>query len=532
MKSGQNLISFLSVIGARLRGMRLIEEIAYVLAIAFFALSGLVILAIPFPALGERAVIASVLILTVAILIAVLIKFGRLPQPLEVAKLVDSKAGFKDEITSALFFTLDPRSSKLESDIERSFVQEHVSRAETRVKTVDISKVFPRVLPKTVKLAGLSLLVYLGVLWSATGVVVANKSSALPSVISGGINAPEAVEKQVAREIDAIEDIQEALETLENSDVSAVVKEEAIKKARDTIDKINMEAAATREGLAQLAKVLMEQEGFETIGKALREGNLDRAIELLQEKQRELVALDGQESDIKAEDVSAAGEVNRDESLSQAEMGDVARNLMNEIGQPDPRNINRLIESLEQAKQDMENQQSANTAGARMEEMGERIGAVQTSAADLGGRNSTSDQSDTPTGMPSPDAGNNDMSGGSMFRKGSVTPNEKEQGDDGSSTGAPDGHMAALALEGRMTKRLDAVLKLEKTKVESEDKESDADLGWEFQSSKRGDAKTKISGEIQSGSYEKSDALEAEFVSIEQRNAMQKYFLKIHEGKE
>ncbi len=61
MKSGQNLISFLSVIGARLRGMRLIEETAYVLAIAFFALSGLVILAIPFPALGERAVIASVL---------------------------------------------------------------------------------------------------------------------------------------------------------------------------------------------------------------------------------------------------------------------------------------------------------------------------------------------------------------------------------------------------------------------------------------------------------------------------------------
>jgi hypothetical protein len=326
-----------------------------------------------------------------------------------------------------------------------------------------------------------------------------------------------------------VEEINDALAVLTRDDISFEAKQEALKKAREVLDQINMDAVMTREGLSKLSKLLMETDGFEGVGRALERGNLKEAIVLLKEKQEQLSALADTDQNLNV-DNQQAGATARSDNISTGEIGDAARDLLNEVGQPDPRNITRLIENLEQAQQDMESQERANTAASRMESAGERIGIAQTGAADYGGRSATSDQAEAGNGTPSPDAGNNDMTGGSLFRRGSVTANEEDQGDDGSSTGAPEGHAAALALEGRMTKRLDAILRLEKTEVEGDNSVESEDSAWEFQASKQGKARTEIVQGLDTITYQDSDVINGEFVSVEQRKSVQQYFLEIHEG--
>ena len=326
-----------------------------------------------------------------------------------------------------------------------------------------------------------------------------------------------------------MEEINDALAVLTRDYISFEAKQEALNKAREVLDQINMDAVMTREGLSKLSKLLLEKDGFEGVSRALERGNLKEAIVLLKEKQEQLSALADTDQNLNG-DNQQAGATARSDNISTGEIGDAARDLLNEVGQPDPRNITRLIENLEQAQQDMESQERANTAASRMESAGERIGIAQTGAADYGGRSATSDQADAGNGTPSPDAGNNDMTGGSLFRRGSITANEEDQGDDGSSTGAPEGHAAALALEGRMTKRLDAILRLEKTEVEGDDSVESEDSAWEFQASKQGKARTEIVQGLDTITYQDSDVINGEFVSIEQRKSVQQYFLEIHEG--
>jgi hypothetical protein len=324
-----------------------------------------------------------------------------------------------------------------------------------------------------------------------------------------------------------IEEINDALKALQNDEVSYEAKKEALQKARQVLDQINMEALMTREGLSKLSKMLIEQEGYESVGRALEQGNLEQAITLLKEKQIELASLAKVDEELNIKD-QQAGSTERGRNIAPGELGDAARDLINEVGRPDPRNITRLIENIEQAQQDMESQEKANTAASRMEGTGERMGLAQTGAADYGGRSATSDQAEAGNGTPSPDAGNNDMSGGSLFRRGSLSADE--EGDDGSATGAPEGHAAALALEGRMTKRLDAILKLEKTKVNSDESMEGDDSAWEFQASKQGRARSNAIQGLDGVAYDESEVMNSEFVSVEQKKSVQQYFLEIHEG--
>jgi len=81
-----------------------------------------------------------------------------------------------------------------------------------------------------------------------------------------------------------------------------------------------------------------------------------------------------------------------------------------------------------------------------------------------------------------------------------------------------------------MTKRLDAILRLEKTEVEGDESVDSEDSAWEFQASKQGKARTEIVQGLDTITYQDSDVINGEFVSVEHRKSVQQYFLEIHEG--
>ena len=231
--------------------------------------------------------------------------------------------------------------------------------------------------------------------------------------------------------------------------------------AREAIDQLNMRASVTREGLAKLARAMRGKPGFEQIAEAIEQGRTGEAIAMLQQMQRELAAREGEQSDDLER--QQAGGADRAEGGPAQDLGDVAREFLNEGGRASEESVSRLLKNLEEAEQTMQTQQRANAARARMDEMGEMVGITQTHS-ELG-PTAYSDQGERPMGMPSPDTGKSDLRDGTMFRQGALQPNEANEGDDGSTTGAPEGHSAALALEGRATRRLDATLKLEKVQV-------------------------------------------------------------------
>jgi hypothetical protein len=517
-----------SNVARKLRLSRLISELGFAVAIIFFAFATLLVLSIPFEFVKSGWTVLGFGVFIVGLLAYVWVKAWTSIDAQDAARYLDEKAGLKDEMLSALWFMDLER--KHPSVGEEAFVTAHLERAVARIQPIKADALVPLRVPQSSKVAAMAILFFAFTWVGTSNVVIAHKSDlTVRSISNSKFSNAEPARALDAQEASDIEEINDAFAAFERDDISFEAKKEALRTAREVLDQINMDAVMTREGLSKLSKILMEQEGFEDVGRALEQGKLQEALTLLKEKQEELAALSDVDEQLGIEE-QQAGSTARSDNISSTELGDAARDLLNEVGRPDPRNITRLIENLEQAQQEMESQERANTAASRMESAGERIGLAQTGAADYGGRSATSDQAEAGNGTPSPDAGNNDMAGGSLFRQGSVTANEEDQGDDGSSTGAPEGHAAALALEGRMTQRLDAVLRLEKTQVKGDDSVEGDDSGWEFKASKEGKARTEIVQGLDSVTYGDSDVINGEFVSVEQRQAVQQYFLEIHEG--
>ena len=525
-QSPSELKQLVNQVARNLKLNRTLSEVGFVIATLLFACSGLLVLLIPFDFAAFHWLFTVVGISFITLLAVICYRTWSSISDDDAACFVDERAGLKDELLSAMWFS---SSDKQPGGSEEAFVSAHLSRAMEKARSIDANAIAPFVYPQSGKVAALAA-VTLFVTWlGVSNVVIAKKgdlAEANPSRVNVDLVTESTTEPTASSNV---EEINDALAVLNRDDISFEAKQEALKKAREVLDQINMDAVMTREGLSKLSKLLMEQDGFEGVGRALEQGNIKEAIGLLKEKQEQLSALSDTDQNLNVDD-QQAGATARSDNISSAEIGDAARDLLNEVGQPDPRNITRLIENLEQAQQDMESQERANTAASRMESAGERIGIAQTGAADYGGRSATSDQAEAGNGTPSPDAGNNDMTGGSLFRRGSVTANEEDQGDDGSSTGAPEGHAAALALEGRMTKRLDAILRLEKTEVEGDESVDSEDSAWEFQASKQGKARTEIVQGLDTITYQDSDVINGEFVSVEHRKSVQQYFLEIHEG--
>ena len=525
-QSPSELKQLVNQVARNLKLNRTLSEVGFVIATLLFACSALLVLLIPFDFAAYHWLFTVVGISFITLLSVICYRTWSSISEDDAACFVDERAGLKDELLSAMWFS---SSDKQPGGSEEAFVSAHLSRAMEKARSIDANAIAPFVYPQSGKVAALAA-VTLFVTWlGVSNVVIAKKgdlAEANPSRVNVDLVTESTTEPTASSNV---EEINDALAVLNRDDISFEAKQEALKKAREVLDQINMDAVMTREGLSKLSKLLMEQDGFEGVGRALEQGNIKEAIGLLEEKREQLSALSDTDQNLNVDD-QQAGATARSDNISSAEIGDAARDLLNEVGQPDPRNITRLIENLEQAQQDMESQERANTAASRMESAGERIGIAQTGAADYGGRSATSDQAEAGNGTPSPDAGNNDMTGGSLFRRGSVTANEEDQGDDGSSTGAPEGHAAALALEGRMTKRLDAILRLEKAEVEGDESVDSEDSAWEFQASKQGKARTEIVQGLDTITYQDSDVINGEFVSVEHRKSVQQYFLEIHEG--
>jgi len=519
MKERQIIIGVLRELGRRLWINRAIRDTAFALCVILFFLvcfqliEPAVIAAVP--SIGTVVPMAQ-FVAFVAIAVEVAKRAACKVSTRQAAAEADVRARLKDELKSAHWFMAEPDTSP--------FAELQVQRAAATAVRLDLADLAPRTVPAQAFVAGGLGLLLASLVWLTPQLSRSWYSNHEAGAAEHRESAdPRSLLNEAPHDAE-IEKLDLALRTLQQADASAEKKARALADARDAIDQANMEASAAREGLERLAEALKSNPKFDLVAKALDQGRVDDAMDLL----RKLKA-----------DGAAAG-MREDPAIEPADKGSVPENSIGQALESAGRDLtgknatvnqdalNRVINTLEQANERIEVQNRVNSVKRRMED-----NLVATSQRSQLTASQFANPTDAPNPTPSPETGNSNMRGGTLFRQGAVAREDKDNAREGSQTGDASGDSAALPLEGAAIKRLAAQLKLE-TILHKDDVGGEpsgkGDQGWFYSASREQKSTVQIENARSRASYDREDAITHDRVPLRQKNIVKNYFLNLHES--
>ena len=521
MEDRETISGLLRAVAARMRFSRVVQEIGFAACVVLFALAA-------FQLVQPR--LTSVLSgFDQPFLIAGLCAFGayilyqalkRVPLS-QAASLTDSRLPLHDELKSAYWFASRPDGS--------AFVRAHIANAAKTAKRLSGASVMPLQLPRNMLVACLLGLVLLGAMWSSTDLVRAGVAPGVKAMQTDtDSESARSLLAATAADEEEIRQLDRALSIFEQDDVSRQELQEAMVDARGAIDQVNMRASVAREGLAKLARAMRGHPELEQIAQALEEGRTKDAIAMLQQLREDLRQLPGEDDGAEQSNVARTKESETD---LQHAIRQTTRDLSRMTGIMNDDTLSRLLENLEEADESIEMQTRTNATENRMGEM-ETIMIANTQGSELPPAG-FGDEGARPTATPSPDTGNTDLRGGTMFRQSGLTPGDADEGDDGSTTGSPSGDSASLALEGRATRRLDAQLELARVRVGSGKESNDKDgkeSAWFYSASQQQASESELADVRSREDYARADVVGQGRIPIQQRQAVREYFIYVHES--
>ena len=519
MKDSEVIFSVLGSIERRLWLRRALQEIAYGACVVLFSLIAFQIVsealssAVPAVGTGTRmAFIAAVVMLGAYFAWRAL---GQVTLA-QAAGEADARARLKDELKSAYWFVSKPEPSP--------FAQLQIARAAATARRLDPGAIVTGRPPRGLyAVAGLGAALLL-VTWiaprqshswdgaGAAAMAAARETQDLRAALEGAPQDPE------------IDKLDRALEELQRADATAEEKARAAAQARDAIEQAGMEAAAAREGLVRLAEAMRANPRFELAAEALRDGRNEEALALLRQMRAEAgdPAARAPEKDEARPESEKGQDGNLEERLAEG-----GRDLGSVNARVDQDALDRVVNALQEANQQLEVQSRVSEVKRRMQDA--MIPTSQRSALSA----SQFDSSDNaPNATASPDTGNADIRGGTMFRQGAVTRrNDDEPARDGNMSGSAAGNSEALALEGAATQRLDAQLKLEAIQRRDDaDPDEKSDQGWFYSASQEQKSLLGFEDVRARADFDRENAMSSERVPIHQKQAVKDYFLNLHES--
>ena len=508
MKDSEVILSVLRSIERRLWLRRALHEIAYGACVVLFSLIAFqfvgVALSSAVPAVGtgaRTAVVAAMAMLGVYVAWRAL----RHVTLAQAAGEADVRARLKDELKSAYWFFSTPEQSP--------FAQLQIARAAATARHLDPGAIVPSRPPRSLyAVAGLGAALML-VTWiaprqshswdgaDAAAVAAARETQDLRALLEG---APRDTE---------IEKLDGALEELQRADATAEEKARAAAQARDAIEQANMEAAAAREGVVRLAEAMRANPRFEKAAEALLAGRNEEALALLRQM-RAAGDLDARAAEKDEPRLLSDSEKGLDGGIEER-LAEAGRDLSSINARVDQDAIDRVVNALQEANQQLEVQSRVTEVKRRMQDA--MIPTSQRSALTA----SQFDSSDNaPNATASPDTGNADIRGGTMFRQGAVTRrNDDDKARDGNMSGSAAGNSEALALEGAATQRLDAQLKLEAVQRRDDAGNDDekADQGWFYSASQEQKSLLGFEDVRTRPNFDRENAMSFERIPIRQK---------------
>lgn len=523
MKDREVIIRLLRKVAARMRIARVLRESGFALCVVLFALAAFELIR---ASLAEaiNGFYQSVLVAALAAfcLLVVVRAFRRVSMG-QAASLIDARLPLHDELKSAYWFVSQQQQA---GDGEAAFVSMHVANAARTAQQVHGARVMPFRVPRILLLAILPAVVLAGALWSGPNLVRAGTAPNTVAQTQTDKQTARALLAATASDAEEIKQLDRALAMFEDSDISSQQLQLAVDQAREAVDQVNMRAAVAREGLARLARAMRDTPELEPIAQALEEGRTGDAIAML-----ERLRLDNQggaETGSDAEQADAAQTTRSGTELDQS-IAQSARELVSMSGKINDEALARLIDNLDDMESSMEIQQRVNETRARSSNMSDMMRMNSQRSSLTASR--FDDREQPPTAEPSPDSGGSDLRGGTMFRQGALSRGDEPESDDGSTTGASTGHSAALALEGRATRRLEAQLKRETVRVDgdAEAGEKSDDASWFYSASQQEQSRTTLADVRARDDYNRADVMRPSRIPIHQQQAVRDYFVNIHE---
>jgi hypothetical protein len=521
MKDSEVIYSVLRIIERRLWLRRALQEIACGACVALFSLIAFEFVgvaltsAVPVVGTGARTAVVAAVVMVGAYFAWRALHRVTLPQ---AAAEADARARLKDELKSAYWFVSTPEPSP--------FAQLQISRAAATARRLDPGTIVPGRPPRGLYAAaglGAALLLVTWIVprqshsWDGAGASMGagRESAGLRALLEGAPQDPE------------IEKLDRALEELQRADATAEEKARAAAQARDAIEQTNMEATAAREGLVRLAEAMKANPRLEKAAEALRAGRNEEAVALLRQMRAE--AGDQGERALAKDDSRPLAETEKGaDGGIEERLAEGGRDLSSINARLDQDALDRVANAIQEANQQLEAQSRVIEVKRRMQDA--MIPTSQRSALTA----SQFDSSDNaPNATASPDTGNADIRGGTMFRQGAVTRrNDDDPARDGNMAGSAAGNAEALALEGAATRRLDAQLKLEAIQRRDDDAGADekADQGWFYSASQEQKSLLGFEDMRARQRFDRESAMSFERVPIRQKRSVKEYFLNLHES--
>lgn len=526
MKDREVIVGLLRAVAARMRLASVLNETGFAVCIVLFTLAVFELIRIPLTGAGggfpQPVLLAGLVVFCLLVLFRGLKRISMA----QAASFIDSRLPLHDELKSAYWFV--SHENRMSAD-NAAFVQSHVANAARTAQQVRAARVLPMKLPRSMLLAILPALLLAGAIWSSPILVRAGSApdneAAQPA---SQAETARALLAATASDAEEIKQLDRALAVFERTDVTPQQFQRAITEAREATDQVNMRAAVAREGLAKLARAMRGNPQLEQIADALEEGRTSEAIAMLEQLRQETQA--GPDNQAEAGQSEAAQTTSAEMPLDQS-IGQLARDLAGMTGAINDDALARLIDNLDDMDRSMEMQQRVNETQARASNMSEMMMVMNSQRSSLTASR-FADDGQRPTATPSPESGNSDLRGGTMFRQGALSRGDEPEADDGSTTGASTGHSAALALEGRATRRLDAQLKRETVRVSGNDEasEKEDDSSWFYSASQQEASQSEFADVRVRDDYNRADVMQPSRVPMQQRQAVRDYFINIHEG--
>lgn len=511
------IASALSQVQRRLRLNRVLAHAALVAGLLLLAL--LTWRALRW--LGEAAPAGAALVVLLAIIAAVAL-IGLLARALfaqsierrDAAALADRRANLEDELTTAAYF-IDRR--------ERSdWIDAQLTRARAAAQALQATHIVPLRMPPLAAIALAFGVLALIALWFAPALHVA--PPLVPVEATPTLNTPEGMAKlreivAAMPESAAAKKLQAALQAMERPDATPEQRRQASEQAQEAIEQMKVESAAKREELQELSDMLRGQPGMEKVAEALAAGDAKRAADMLAqiEQQQQPKAAPGnapEPSDAKA------GEKTLAETLQQATQSSGGAESQAPTQQAMKDAIDRLNEIARQLQQ-------ANFVNESWKQVrGPQMAGSQASGV-TSGRFAEQTQANS---TPSAGSGETPMGGGSLVQAPEAGDGKaKTEQEGGTRAGEALGNAPPDPLLGSHAERLEAQLK--RAGISGEEQEGKPqDQPWFFSETKEQKSMIDARAVQARGQFANAEAGNNKGISIEHRQLVKDYFMKMREG--
>ncbi len=470
--------------------------------------------------LGADRPVEAALWLLAAVLVGAALAGGLLASavrqratPARAAAEADARAHLNDELTSAYWFMQALPAS--------DWVAAQLERAARTARELEPARLVPLRVPGPA-LGMLAVgLVALVVLWGATPLAPAPALAAQAGVLSP-------VEQERVRALRALADalpdsdaarkLEQALQTLERTDVSAQERSAALAQAQDAVQQIRLDAASTREGLQRAAELLRSQPGMEAVAEALARGDAEQAAELLG-RMREPAGQAAADRPPAPEPATGSA---TDKPLEQALL-DASEVSGPQASPASPEAIQQAVERLSEIARELSAANYVNEAWEKVR--GPQLDIAQRTALTA----SRFAEQTAGNSLPSPASGETPMGGGSMFRSAAVAEGRgRTEQEGGTRAGDAIGDGLPDPLLGAGGERLQAQLKQAALSgAEAESQEGDA---WFYAESKEQSALAGWRNVQARDRFAQAQAGSNEGISIQHRQIVKEYFMDLREG--